>query len=95
MRLFAANNTEFGLQAGVFIQSIDLAMAVAEKLHVGAVMSNEASDVRIDSMPFGGFKKLGVCVARRRHPRRRGNPSMSGFTAGVLPTIDTLAPAVA
>lgn len=58
--IFAANNTEYGLQAGVFTQSLDMALAVAEKLHVGAVVINETSDVRIDSMPFGGFKKSGV-----------------------------------
>ena len=55
-----ANNSDYGLQAGVFTQSIDLALAIAEKLHVGAVVINETSDVRIDSMPFGGFKKSGV-----------------------------------
>ena len=58
--IFAANDSEFGLQAGVFTQSIDLAMAIADRLHVGAVVVNETSDVRIDSMPFGGFKKSGV-----------------------------------
>lgn len=55
-----ANNTAYGLQAGVFSQSIDRALNIAEKLHVGAVVINETSDVRIDSMPFGGFKKSGV-----------------------------------
>lgn len=55
-----ANNTAYGLQAGVFTQSIDRALSIAEKLHVGAVVINETSDVRIDSMPFGGFKKSGV-----------------------------------
>ena len=58
--IFAANSSEYGLQAGVFTQSIDLAMAIADRLHVGAVVINETSDVRIDSMPFGGFKKSGV-----------------------------------
>lgn len=58
--IYAANNSEFGLQAGVFTQSIDLALAIADRLHVGAVVINETSDVRIDSMPFGGFKKSGV-----------------------------------
>ena len=58
--IYAANNTEYGLQAGVFTRSIDLALAIADKLHVGAVVINETSDVRIDSMPFGGFKKSGV-----------------------------------
>lgn len=55
-----ANDSDYGLQAGVFTESIDLALAIAEKLHVGAVVINETSDVRIDSMPFGGFKKSGV-----------------------------------
>lgn len=58
--IHAANDSEYGLQAGVFTESIDLALAIAEKLHVGAVVINETSDVRIDSMPFGGFKKSGV-----------------------------------
>ena len=39
---------------------MDLALAIAEHLHVGAVVINETSDVRIDSMPFGGFKKSGA-----------------------------------
>jgi glyceraldehyde-3-phosphate dehydrogenase (NADP+) len=56
----AANSSDYGLQAGVFTQSIDRALAIADKLHVGAVVINETSDVRIDSMPFGGFKKSGV-----------------------------------
>ncbi|MFJ5700534.1 aldehyde dehydrogenase family protein [Arthrobacter sp. NPDC093139] len=56
----AANSSDYGLQAGVFTQSIDQALAIADKLHVGAVVINETSDVRIDSMPFGGFKKSGV-----------------------------------
>ncbi|WP_236783099.1 aldehyde dehydrogenase family protein [Arthrobacter sp. QXT-31] len=55
-----ANDTAYGLQAGVFTQSIDRALTIAEQLHVGAVVINETSDVRIDSMPFGGFKKSGV-----------------------------------
>jgi acyl-CoA reductase-like NAD-dependent aldehyde dehydrogenase len=58
--IYAANDTEYGLQAGVFTQSIDLALNIADKLHVGAVVITQTSDVRIDSMPFGGFKKSGV-----------------------------------
>jgi acyl-CoA reductase-like NAD-dependent aldehyde dehydrogenase len=68
--VFAVNNTEYGLQAGVFTNSIDLALTVAEKLHVGAVVINETSDVRIDSMPFGGFKKSGVGREGVRHAVR-------------------------
>jgi acyl-CoA reductase-like NAD-dependent aldehyde dehydrogenase len=56
----AANSTDYGLQAGVFTHSVDQALGIAEQLDVGAVVINETSDVRIDSMPFGGFKKSGV-----------------------------------
>ena len=52
--IHAANDSEYGLQAGVFTASIELALAIADKLHVGAVVINETSDIRIDSMPFGG-----------------------------------------
>jgi glyceraldehyde-3-phosphate dehydrogenase (NADP+) len=68
--VFAANATEYGLQAGVFTRSIDLALQIAEKLHVGSVVINETSDVRIDSMPFGGFKKSGVGREGVRHAVR-------------------------
>ena len=56
----AANDSDYALQAGVFTQSIDLALSIADRFHVGAVVINETSDLRIDSMPFGGFKKSGV-----------------------------------
>ncbi|WP_120521053.1 aldehyde dehydrogenase family protein [Arthrobacter celericrescens] len=68
--VYAANNTEYGLQAGVFTRSIDQALSIADKLHVGAVVINETSDVRIDSMPFGGFKKSGVGREGVRHAVR-------------------------
>ena len=66
----AANDSDYGLQAGVFTQSIDLAFAVAGRLRVGSVVINETSDVRIDSMPFGGFKKSGVGREGLRHAVR-------------------------
>ncbi|WP_415853581.1 aldehyde dehydrogenase family protein [Sinomonas sp. G460-2] len=66
----AANDSDYGLQAGVFTQSIDLALAVADRLRVGSVVVNETSDVRIDSMPFGGFKKSGVGREGLKHAVR-------------------------
>ncbi|NYD78532.1 aldehyde dehydrogenase family protein [Arthrobacter cupressi] len=68
--IYAANNSDYGLQAGVFTRSIDQALAIADKLHVGAVVINETSDLRIDSMPFGGFKKSGVGREGVRHAVR-------------------------
>jgi acyl-CoA reductase-like NAD-dependent aldehyde dehydrogenase len=56
----AANDTEYALQAGVFTRSVDTAFAVSSRLVTGAVVVNGTSDVRVDSMPFGGFKGSGV-----------------------------------
>jgi acyl-CoA reductase-like NAD-dependent aldehyde dehydrogenase len=55
-----ANATAYGLQAGVFTRNLDLALAVAGQLRVGAVMINDSSDFRIDAMPFGGPKRSGI-----------------------------------
>ena len=56
----AANDSEYALQAGVFTRSVDTAFDVSSRLVAGAVVVNGTSDVRIDSMPFGGFKSSGV-----------------------------------
>lgn len=58
--LRAVNDTEYGLQAGVFTAAIDTAMYAVERLRVGSVLINETSDFRIDAMPFGGAKRSGV-----------------------------------
>ncbi|MEU5023385.1 aldehyde dehydrogenase family protein [Streptomyces milbemycinicus] len=55
-----ANDTRYGLQAGVFTTALDTALDIAERLRVGAVMINDSSDFRIDAMPFGGPKRSGV-----------------------------------
>ena len=55
------NGVDTGLQAGVFTRDIDLALDVADRLRVGAVLVNSTSDYRIDAMPFGGFKRSGIC----------------------------------
>lgn len=54
------NAVPFGLAAGVFTRSIDRAMFVAKRLHVGIVHINEPSSSRVDLMPFGGVKDSGV-----------------------------------
>jgi acyl-CoA reductase-like NAD-dependent aldehyde dehydrogenase len=55
-----ANSTEYGLQAGIFTRSMDVAMAAADRLEVGGVIVNDASSYRVDSMPYGGVKHSGV-----------------------------------
>ena len=58
--LARVDDTEFGLQAGIFTASMATAMHAVDRLHVGSVLVNETSDFRIDSMPFGGSKRSGV-----------------------------------
>ncbi len=55
-----ANDTEYGLQAGVCTQNLKRAMYYAHKLKTGAVHINQASGYRVESWPFGGIKKSGV-----------------------------------
>jgi succinate-semialdehyde dehydrogenase/glutarate-semialdehyde dehydrogenase len=54
-----ANNTPFGLAAGIFTQDIDRAVWAARRLRFGGVHINEASSARVDLMPFGGVKDSG------------------------------------
>ena len=57
---------------GVFTASIAGAFEIASQLMVGGVLINDSTDFRIDSMPFGGFGRLGRRAGRRRL-RRRGD----------------------
>jgi glyceraldehyde-3-phosphate dehydrogenase (NADP+) len=54
-----ANGTPYGLQAGVFTQSLDHVLDAFDELEVGGVMVNEVSNWRIDPMPYGGVKDSG------------------------------------
>jgi len=55
-----ANKSRFGLQAGVFTQSLDHAFYAYENLHQGGVVINDVPSVRVDSQPYGGIKASGV-----------------------------------
>ena len=55
-----ANDTEYGLQAGVFTESYSSAMKCAQEIEAGTVFINKQSTFRTDNMPFGGFKNSGV-----------------------------------
>ena len=55
-----ANDTEYGLQAGVFTQDYSSAMRCANEIEAGTVFINKQSTFRTDNMPFGGFKNSGV-----------------------------------
>jgi acyl-CoA reductase-like NAD-dependent aldehyde dehydrogenase len=55
-----ANDSDFGLQAGVFTNDINRAMRVAEALETGGVWINETSTYRQDNYPYGGVKQSGI-----------------------------------
>jgi len=54
-----ANNTEYGLEAGLFTQDIDRAKRAADTIDAGGVNINTVSGFRTDHMPYGGFKDSG------------------------------------
>src|SRR4029079_9187167 len=53
------NDSEFGLQAGVFTRDIGRAMRACEQLEVGGVLVNNVPTFRADNMPYGGVKDSG------------------------------------
>ena len=55
-----ANDSPYGLQAGIFTRDIDTAFRAVRALEMGGVMVNDSSDFRVDAMPFGGVKGSGI-----------------------------------
>ncbi|MBL8848124.1 MAG: aldehyde dehydrogenase family protein [Planctomycetaceae bacterium] len=58
--LALANDSRFGLSAGVFTQDIDRAMRFARELDSGNIHINWSSQWRADLMPYGGLKHSGM-----------------------------------
>jgi glyceraldehyde-3-phosphate dehydrogenase (NADP+) len=56
----AANRSRFGLQAGVFTDSVRVARRVCEELEVGGILVNEVPTYRADHMAYGGVKESGL-----------------------------------
>lgn len=54
-----ANNTNYGLGAGVFTRSLDTALYVSSRLEAGQVYVNDYFDASVQ-VPFGGFKESGI-----------------------------------
>lgn len=54
------NNSKFGLQAGVYTDSINDAFVYLDKIEVGGVIINDIPTFRVDQMPYGGVKESGV-----------------------------------
>ncbi|MDH5581225.1 MAG: aldehyde dehydrogenase family protein, partial [Bdellovibrionales bacterium] len=55
-----ANQTQFGLQAGVFTNNIENMKYAMERLEFGGVVFNSVAGFRVDNMPYGGIKNSGL-----------------------------------
>ncbi|MCL4503748.1 MAG: aldehyde dehydrogenase family protein [Deltaproteobacteria bacterium] len=58
--LALANDSDYGLQAGVFTNNLNHAWLAFETLEVGGVIINDAPIFRLDHMPYGGAKASGL-----------------------------------
>ena len=54
------NDSDFGLQAGVFSKNIDHINKAIHDLQVGGVIINDVPTYRADNMPYGGVKMSGL-----------------------------------
>jgi acyl-CoA reductase-like NAD-dependent aldehyde dehydrogenase len=58
--LAEVNNSDYGLQAGVFTRDIGHVQKAWDELQVGGIMINEIPSWRVDHMPYGGSKDSGL-----------------------------------
>jgi acyl-CoA reductase-like NAD-dependent aldehyde dehydrogenase len=58
--LSEANNTRYGLQAGVFTREMNRALRAFRALDFGGVIVNDSPAFRVDNMPYGGVKLSGA-----------------------------------
>lgn len=54
-----ANDTDYGLQSGIFTQNVNRILRAFEEIRVGGLQVNDVSTFRIDQMPYGGVKGSG------------------------------------
>ena len=54
-----ADDTRYGLQAGIFTASLASALRAARELRFGTVLVNEVPTWRADQMPYGGVRESG------------------------------------
>ncbi|MGD0339327.1 MAG: aldehyde dehydrogenase family protein [Bacteroidota bacterium] len=54
------NDSQYGLQAGIFTNDLYNAFMAYEVLEVGGVMINDYPTYRVDHMPYGGVKESGM-----------------------------------
>jgi acyl-CoA reductase-like NAD-dependent aldehyde dehydrogenase len=54
------NDSQFGLQAGVFTRDVYRTQRAWDELHVGGVVIGDVPSWRVDHMPYGGVKNSGL-----------------------------------
>jgi len=54
------NDSTYGLQAGVFTDSVANMKRAHDELEVGGIIINNVPGFRLDSMPYGGIKDSGL-----------------------------------
>jgi acyl-CoA reductase-like NAD-dependent aldehyde dehydrogenase len=54
------NDSNYGLQAGIFTRDVRLLFEAYEALEVGGVVAGDVPTFRIDHMPYGGVKDSGL-----------------------------------
>jgi glyceraldehyde-3-phosphate dehydrogenase (NADP+) len=57
--LATVNDSEFGLQAGVFTHHVNRIWEAFRTLEVGGVIANDFPTLRVDNFPYGGVKNSG------------------------------------
>ena len=55
-----ANDSNYGLNAGIFTQNVDWAMRFAREVDSGSLHINSGPGWRADMMPYGGLKESGM-----------------------------------
>ncbi|MCK5683104.1 aldehyde dehydrogenase family protein [bacterium] len=54
------NNSEYGLQAGVFTNDIKRIWYSFDEIQTGGIVINDVPTFRVDSQPYGGLKSSGI-----------------------------------
>lgn len=54
------DDSDYGLQAGIYTDHVDRALTAADAINVGGVMINDIPAFRVDHMPYGGNKGSGL-----------------------------------
>lgn len=57
--LAAVNDSNYGLQCGIYTNNMEKIMRAFRELDIGGIMVNDVPTFRVDNMPYGGVKDSG------------------------------------